>query len=620
MKAVPALLLLLALTLPGAAQEAQEDPELAALMSELEKETEIATKTRMNSDYVPGIVTVLEGEELEALGFETVWEALALVPGVQPVRDGSASPSVIVRGIQFPFNNGNIKILIDGVPLSRETAGINSSALFVPMEMVERIEFIRGPGSVIYGDFAFMGIVNIITKREGVRVYVRGDSQEAYSGGVRLALGNATSPWQFSVNLSGLGASDTHAPVPRTAEEERHTALLSLRHGGLSLSGQVQQRDIGDTTNPPIPGPAVNSDEFSWAWQVRYGRTLAKDLTATATATVLDTRMDAGITHYDDRVRRLGVDVQWDGLARQSWLASAEFINLEIQNAQRRGPANTPQNFSIRGARREVKSVTLQDRLDFGESVSVTAGARIDDYNDVASRVTPRLSVVWRASDRHILKAQYAEGFRAPTFFELYSGGVQNRNLDFEVNATTELNYVFRRPRTIARATLFHTDLKDMVFGGAAGRFGNTREASAEGIELEWTQQISDAVKLIANAAWFETEDNRGPTLAVHESESAPDWMSDVAVLVRPFAETTVSLHWNHVGDRQVVTDVGEGYDVVDLTAGRQNLFGWGLGVRGGVKNATGDDLRYVNVRPTGQVDATRFEGRTWWIQLSWRG
>ena len=89
------VLLLLVLALPLFAQE--EDPELAELLAVIENETAIATKTRMNSDYVPGIVTVLEAEELEALGFHTVWEALAMVPGVQPVRDTPALGVILRR-------------------------------------------------------------------------------------------------------------------------------------------------------------------------------------------------------------------------------------------------------------------------------------------------------------------------------------------------------------------------------------------------------------------------------------------------------------------------------------------------------------------------------------------
>ena len=61
----------------------ESDEGLGALLAQLADETEIATKTKMNADFVPGTVSVLRGEDLEALGFETVWDALALVPGIQ---------------------------------------------------------------------------------------------------------------------------------------------------------------------------------------------------------------------------------------------------------------------------------------------------------------------------------------------------------------------------------------------------------------------------------------------------------------------------------------------------------------------------------------------------------
>src|SRR5262249_39378480 len=87
---------------PTVADKADEEQELQELMNVLQQESEVATKTRMNSDYVPGILTVLAGDELEALGFRFVWDSLAMVPGIQPVRGAVGSPSTIVRGIQFP--------------------------------------------------------------------------------------------------------------------------------------------------------------------------------------------------------------------------------------------------------------------------------------------------------------------------------------------------------------------------------------------------------------------------------------------------------------------------------------------------------------------------------------
>ena len=107
---IPALAAALALGGAGAAYaQVDEESKLLAILAE---ETAVATKTRVNGDFVPGIVSVLHGDELEALGIETAWEALSLVPGIEAVRDPTGNPNVIVRGLEFPFNSGNVKILI----------------------------------------------------------------------------------------------------------------------------------------------------------------------------------------------------------------------------------------------------------------------------------------------------------------------------------------------------------------------------------------------------------------------------------------------------------------------------------------------------------------------------
>ncbi len=142
----------------------QDRRELQELLAVLEEETEVATKTKMNNDFVPGMVTVLHGEQLEALGIHTIVEALSMVPGIQAARLSSGEPTVKIRGLAFPFNAGNVKVMLNSIALSRESSGINSSVLLTPIAQVDRIEVIRGPGSNIYGDFALGGVVNIVTK------------------------------------------------------------------------------------------------------------------------------------------------------------------------------------------------------------------------------------------------------------------------------------------------------------------------------------------------------------------------------------------------------------------------------------------------------------------------
>ena len=78
--------------MPIQQQQKGEEKELAELLSIVKQETDVATKTRMNSDYVPGIVSVLEGDDLEALGIATAGEALGLVPA-SPRSSTSAGAS-----------------------------------------------------------------------------------------------------------------------------------------------------------------------------------------------------------------------------------------------------------------------------------------------------------------------------------------------------------------------------------------------------------------------------------------------------------------------------------------------------------------------------------------------
>ncbi|MEO7921593.1 MAG: TonB-dependent receptor plug domain-containing protein, partial [Thermoanaerobaculia bacterium] len=231
----------------SAQKPADEEQELANLVAILSHETDVATKTRMNSDFVPGTVTVLQGDELEAMGIETAWEALSLVPGMQAVRDRGGLPSVMVRGLPFPFNSGNVRVLVNGLSLANEHAGINGISLQIPIQLVERIEVIRGPGSVVYGDFAFMGLVNIVTRAEGARLYARGGGDKAVSLGASLAISDPA--YGFSLAATGAGWASTDAPAaaPRAAHESRGWGSLNLGYRGFSFTAEAVGRDIEQT-------------------------------------------------------------------------------------------------------------------------------------------------------------------------------------------------------------------------------------------------------------------------------------------------------------------------------------------------------------------------------------
>src|SRR6476661_860337 len=121
-----------------------------------------ATRFPRSAAGVPAAVTVLRGVDLRAQGIHTVFEALRDVPGAAVVQTGSfgGQTSLFLRGGQSNY----VKVLVDGVPVNQPGGSFDFANLTT--DNVERIEVVRGPGSVLYGSDAIAGVVQIVT-REG---------------------------------------------------------------------------------------------------------------------------------------------------------------------------------------------------------------------------------------------------------------------------------------------------------------------------------------------------------------------------------------------------------------------------------------------------------------------
>lgn len=590
-------------------------PEEAELLGIIEEETAVAKSTRLNSDYVPGIVAVLHGSELEALGATNVWEALSLVAGVQPVRDQLGRPSVIVRGTYFPFNMGNIKVLVDDVPLSREASGINSFVLDMPIEQVERIEVIRGPGSILYGDFAFMGLVKIVTRREGYGVFSRGGTDRRGLAGARGVIEQAG--LTASVNVAGLRGFDTPLMSGKTAETEWESGVFSLGFEGLRFSGMLVNANSIDLGRATQTSPVLNHGEIDWAVEGAYDHAFRPDLRSTTRLSYLRNRIDTLGNKFDGGLAHGTLELTWEGWRNQAWLAGFEYIEAKIDRAEQiiAAPAGPGQGAAPRTAENKARQAfagTLENNVTLGERFSIIPGARFDHYSDIGERVTPRMAAVWRLAEFHILKAQYAEGFRTPTYFELYAEGARNTGLTFEVNRTAELNYIYRVPNMVTRLTLFGSRIENMIYIDAAA-FTADREGRAYGVEGEWERQLHPLVKALVHASWVRSDDSRNAAGVLEPGPTVPQWMGDLGAVVGPVAHTSLGVHWNHVAARTAA----RANDPIDLTLSREQLGLAGLTLRAGVKNILDQDILYVTHSPAGTA-VIEYPGRSVWAGVSY--
>jgi len=478
-----------------------EEQELGQLLELLQQQTSLATKTRLNADYVPGMITVLHGDELENRGARTVWEALALVPGIEVSIEETGRKQVIVRGIGRTYASGNVKILLNGTSMNTAQTAYANPALNIPVEQVERIEVIRGPGSVIHGEFALTGVINVITRQQESRMFVMAAENSTLGAGIMITYDDEKSPLTMNLNMAGwetdgpdvmagedelylyMGGVDSafsNAPGPTNEAGEDKTAIFSLGYDKFSLTAQWLEDGYGDHFGrnqylPPDEKKIVISNQYktldvkqefnlagNWSSELSAGwqdREQSKNDQYTYPAGSQSSLGAVGFygavivgnapividSFYQEQRVQLGMDFKWADNKEHNVLLGVEYVDIDVSEISNQfGQSGAMVDFSGFGvidgtAKRRIVSTTLQEEYRPNDNLTLTFGLRHDDYDDVGSSTTPRIAAVWRLNQTNILKAQYARAFRPPTFYEM-AGAVNIWNPSVSEITPSEIN------------------------------------------------------------------------------------------------------------------------------------------------------------------------------------
>lgn len=146
--------------------QAEDDIDFNASLNQLaEIKVETASRQLTSLQDAPGIVSVYTHEDIRAFGGFTLFDVLNRIPGVQS-HIAPGIDRVTVRGGEPNASLVRVLVLLDGKPLRVDNGNTGTYALFYafPLEHIERIEVIRGPGSVLYGTYAVEGVINIVTR------------------------------------------------------------------------------------------------------------------------------------------------------------------------------------------------------------------------------------------------------------------------------------------------------------------------------------------------------------------------------------------------------------------------------------------------------------------------
>jgi outer membrane receptor for ferrienterochelin and colicins len=166
------------------AQEAQGQEKTQEVTEEFfyaEEEVEIASLKPQPIEEAPGIISVITAQQIKDMGARDLNDVLRMVPGFQlPVDARWYATTYTVRGLKQDYNS-RVLVMMDGVPLHAPYYGGSSFNWGdMPLSNVKRIEIIRGPGSALYGTYAFLAVINIITNDaediDGIEISAGGGS------------------------------------------------------------------------------------------------------------------------------------------------------------------------------------------------------------------------------------------------------------------------------------------------------------------------------------------------------------------------------------------------------------------------------------------------------------
>jgi len=527
-------------TLPHARVTSPADEQAELLLLYEEKDLVTATKRSTPLRKAPAIATIVTADEIRKMGARNLLDVLKMVPGLGISISEQGIDMIEVRGIRSA-NVEKILFMIDGHPLNKNLFG---SAFYLladalPVENIRQVEVVRGPGSALYGNSAFMATINIIT-RDADEIY---RLEAKIGGGSFNALkGNLVGAATYGDRLEASGSFDyyrTSGPKLRVdADVLRSTpysmapgfpdlgvrqtdAFLKLLYGDLSFRGHYlakrKWRYIGI-------GYAVTDDHYNDAenyWgELAWSRQVVADLTTTLKLHYDHYRQDPHIKFRPDgfnggfpsgqisrplaQDRTIGGELQidWDPFEGNHLIAGMAYddmqqyrvrhlANFDPMTGADIGPIQEVAIFN-KNADRRTWALYLQDEWQALERVNLTAGVRYDRYSDFGVTVNPQVCLVWNARDNLDLKLLYGEAFRAPSFAELYAVNspavLGNPSLKPERIATFEAEIAFRSARLLSfELSYFHSMIEDQIGRDATtlpAHYANIGKSKTQGGEL----------------------------------------------------------------------------------------------------------------------------------------
>lgn len=533
----------------GVGAAATVDLSEVGLETLLDLDVQTASRFSQPRSEAPASVSIVTADDIRAYGFATLSQILDSMRGIYIFSD-RLYDFIGTRGFGRPGDyNSRVLLLIDGIRMNESVFGQGSVGTEFPLDvgLIERVEFVAGPGSAVYGNNAMLGVINVITRNGRA---LGGGELAASAGSEHTSSGRASFGRRYA---NGLDVVLSASSFGSRGETFRHSALeamglpggtasgadlnrsesafarLAFEGASLELGYGTRKKGSPNALSGTIPGDHRTTIRDSQGFAaLGYERELMPSLDITLRGTfgaygydaVLPYSLDDGEVINIDRAR----SQWWTGEARlvwRGWQGHRILLGAEHQRNERADQWNGDQGSGIvyLDSRTSASSwgVYVQDEITLSRKTSFNVGARYDHDAYFGGTINPRAALIHRLDSGETLKLLYGSAFRAPNAWERFYSypEVNKSNPDLRperirtIEASVE-RMVGERLRLTASAYAFRMsnligEVADPVDGLA--QFRNVSRVHSHGLEVEVERLFDHGARLRANYAIQQSRD-----------------------------------------------------------------------------------------------------------------
>jgi iron complex outermembrane receptor protein len=516
-----------------------------------------ASRYEQKTTEAPSSVSIVTSREIRKYGYQTLADIIRAQRGFYINYDRNYS-YMGARGFLRPGDyNSRILLLIDGHRTNDalyDSAGIDTSFI-LDVDLIDRVEFIRGPSSSLYGSNAFFGVINVITKTgkayQGAELSGEAGSFEMYKA--RATYGNrgkggiqgvVSGTWYDSEGDDRLFFPEFNDPltnngVAEDADGDKYYSFFTtLSWHDFTLQGAYNERD---KVIPTAPWETFFNDNRTMTRDglayvvLKYDRYFGRGWNVQAKASYNHYWYDGDYVYDWNEdpldpflvVNRDEADGKWVGgevmFRKKMWETHKLAFGVEYRNnfqldQKNYDPVDPPEIYLDDKRDSDFWALFVQDEIEIFEGLMLSAGVRFDHYSTFGGTANPRIALIANPFPSSTFKLLYGRAFRAPSAYELYynDGDVTqkaNTDLDPETIDTYELVYEQTLGNSIrGTASGFYYKIEDLITQVVDPAddvlvFRNVDAVESYGATIEFEGRWANGFEGRASYTYQETED-----------------------------------------------------------------------------------------------------------------